>query len=164
MLTAELDAGKLLAGVDAMPAQVVAAVATKMRAVTINLQRHVINDKLHGQVLKQRSGKLARSIQQETHTDGDVVVGEVFSAGDVKYAAIHEFGGRTPPHDIVPNKAEALAFAIGGKTVFAKIVHHPGSQMPERSFLRSSLADQAGEIVEGLRQAALRGAQQALGQ
>lgn len=164
MLSLELDAGKLLAGVEAMPAQVVAAVATKMRQLTINLQRHVIQDKLHGQVLKQRTGKLARSIQQESHTDGDLVIGEVFSAGDVKYAAIHEFGGTTPPHDIVPNKAEALAFVMGGKTVFARVVHHPGSKIPERSFLRSSLADQASDITAGLKEAAIRGAQQALGQ
>jgi phage gpG-like protein len=164
MLRAELDAGKLIAGLDTMPAQVVAAVATKMKAITINLQRHVITDKLHGQVLKQRSGALARSIQQDSHVEGETVVGEVFSAGDVKYAAIHEFGGTTPPHDIVPNKAEALAFAIGGKMTFAKVVHHPGSRIPERSYLRSSLADQASDILAGLKQAAIRGAQQALGQ
>jgi phage gpG-like protein len=164
MLSATLDAGQLLASVDTMPAQVVAAVETKMRQLTINLQKHVINDKLHGQVLKQRSGKLARSIQQESHTDDEVVIGEVFSAGDVKYAAIHEFGGTTPAHDIIPNKADALAFMMGGKMVFARVVHHPGSKIPERSFLRSSLADQAAEITEGLKQAAIRGAQQALGQ
>jgi phage gpG-like protein len=164
MLSAELDAGKLIANLDAAPAQVIAAVEVKMRSITINLQKHVINDKLHGQVLQQRTGKLARSIQQDSHTDGDVVIGEVFSAGDVKYAGIHEHGGTTPAHDIVPNKADALAFMMGGKMVFARIVHHPGSKIPERSFLRSSLADQAAEITEGLKQAALRGAQQALGQ
>lgn len=164
MLKTELDAGKLISDVGTMPAQVVAAVTTKMRQVTINLQRHVVNDKLHGQVLKQQSGKLARSIQQDVHTDGDLVIGEVFSAGDVKYAGIHEHGGTTPAHDIIPNKADALAFMMGGKMVFAKIVHHPGSRMPERSFLRSSLADQSSDITAGLKQAALRGAQQAVGQ
>lgn len=164
MLSAELDAGKLLANIDAVPAQVVATVTTKMRAITKNLQRHVIADKLHGQVLKQRSGALARSIQEDVQTEGDTIIGEVFSAGDVKYAAIHEWGGVTAPHDIVPTKAEALAFVIGGKQVFARIVHHPGSHIPERSYLRSSLADQASEIVAGLKEAAIRGAQQALGQ
>jgi phage gpG-like protein len=162
MLRAELDAGKLIAGLDHMPAQVVAAVATKMKAITINLQRHVITDKLHGQVLKQRSGKLARSIQRETRTEGETVVGEVFSAGDVKYAAIHEFGGTTPPHDIIPTKAQALAFAIGGKMVFAKVVHHPGSRIPERSYMRSSLEDQAEDIIDGLKEAAIRAALKAV--
>lgn len=164
MLSAELDAGKLLANMDNVPPSVAASVLTKMRALMINLQRHVVTDKLHGQVLKQRSGVLARSIQEDARAEGDQVIGEVFSAGDVKYAAIHEWGGVTAPHDIVPTKAEALAFVIGGKQVFARIVHHPGSHIPERSYLRSSLADQAGEIVTGLREAAVRGAQQALGQ
>lgn len=162
MLSARLDAGKLLADLPAVPSQVVAAVATKMRLVTINLQRFIVQEKLNGQVLNQRSGKLARSIQQDSHTDGDEVVGEVFSAGDVKYAGIHEFGGTTPPHDIVPNKASALAFMIGGKQIFAKIVHHPGSRIPERSYMRSSLAEQADDIIDGLKEAAIRGAQQAV--
>ena len=78
------------------------------------------------------------------------VVGKVASSGDVKYAGIHEFGGKTPAHDIYPDKAKALAFMIGGKQVFAKVVHHPGSQMPERSFLRSSLSDMRQEILDGL--------------
>jgi hypothetical protein len=48
--------------------------------------------------------------------------------------------------------------------VFAKHVHHPGSQMPERSFLRSSLNDMAEEIFVGIRDAAMQGAREALGQ
>jgi hypothetical protein len=44
---------------------------------------------------------------------------------------------------------------VGGKQVFAKIVHHPGSVMPERSFMRSSLAEMRPEIIDGLRQAAV---------
>jgi phage gpG-like protein len=162
VLRAELDAGKLIAGLESMPTQVVAAIETKMQSITINLQRMVITEKLHGQVLKQRSGKLARSIQQESHTEGETVIGTVFSSGDVKYARIHEYGGKTPPHDIVPDKAGALAFMMGGKMVFARVVHHPGSVMPERSFLRSSLAEQAEEITTGLKEAALRAAQKAL--
>jgi hypothetical protein len=50
----------------------------------------------------------------------------------------------------VPDKAKALAFAIGGKQVFAARVNLPAVTMPERSYLRSSLAEMAEEIVEGL--------------
>jgi hypothetical protein len=67
-------------------------------------------------------------------------------------------GGHTAAHDIVPTKAEALAFMMGGQQVFAKIVHHPGSRIPERSFMRSGLFDMADEIVAGIRAAALEGA------
>lgn len=147
-----------------LPAPVQTALRVKILALAIKLQTHVVTDKLHGQVLNQRSGALARSIQQDVTESGSAIYGRVFSAGDVKYAAIHEYGGRTPAHDIVPKKGEALAFTIGGKQVFAKVVHHPGSQMPERSFLRSSLADMADEITAGIKQAALDGARQALGE
>jgi phage gpG-like protein len=85
--------------------------------------------------------------------DGDRITARVFSSGDVKYARIQEYGGRTPAHDIVPSKARALAFLIGGETVFARIVHHPGSTIPARSYLRSSLADMAGTIRDELNEA-----------
>ena len=69
------------------------------------------------------------------------------------YADIQEYGGRTSPHDIVPVKAQALRFMMEGKTVFAKIVHHPGSLIPERSYLRSALSDMQNQIVSELEQA-----------
>ena len=50
----------------------------------------------------------------------------------------------------MPDKAKALAFAVGGKQVFAARVNLPAVTMPERSYLRSSLAEMAEEIVEGL--------------
>jgi hypothetical protein len=47
---------------------------------------------------------------------------------------------------------------MGGKDVFATIVHHPGSTMPERSFMRSSLAEMKDDIVSGIKEAAGEGA------
>jgi phage gpG-like protein len=97
-------------------------------------------------VLNPRSGALARSIVttiEQTATGVAVTVG---TNGDVKYAAIHEFGGTIPPHQIVPEKAKALAFAIGGKQVFTARVQIPAVTMPERSYLRVSLAEMADAI------------------
>ncbi len=45
---------------------------------------------------------------------------------DVRYALIHELGGR-----IVPKNAKALSFVIGGERVFAKSVN-----IPPRPYLR----------------------------
>jgi phage gpG-like protein len=134
---------QLLLNMERLPPVVAQALADKLDAVILpTLQTHVVRDKLHGQVLHQRSGQLARSIQmRKAELTGTAVMGWVYSAGDVKYAGIHEFGGKTAPHDIYPTKADALHFVVGGREVFAKVVHHPGSQMPERSFLRSSLHD-----------------------
>ena len=88
------------------------------------------------------------------------VIGKVAQSGDVKYGGIHEFGGRTPAHVIEAKKAAALHFVMGGKDVFAKRVNHPGSQMPERSFMRSSLRDLRDEIIDRLQAAVKRGMEQ----
>lgn len=41
-------------------------------------------------------------------------------------ALIHHNGTR--PHEIRPRTASVLAFEIGGQTVFATVVHHPGTK------------------------------------
>ncbi|MGN6817803.1 MAG: hypothetical protein ACTHJR_03940 [Sphingomonas sp.] len=164
MLSMTIDADGVLAGMEAMPSQVTAAVVTRMAELTTELQRHVIDDKLQGQLLHQRSGRLAAAIERSQRINGDIVEGEVFVAGDVPYAAILEHGGSTPPHEIVPDKAKALAFVAGGKHVFARVIHHPGSTFPARPYLESALADQAAEISASLKSAALEAAAKAAGQ
>ena len=131
-----------------MPESVRTALLRKVTSLTLLLEAHVKNDKLSGQVLNTVSGRLKRSIQGEVRDDGYRITGSVFSSGDVPYASIHEFGGRTSPHDIFPVKAQALSFMMGGKRVFAKYVRHPGSLMPERSYLRSALSDMKTQIAE----------------
>ena len=107
----------------------------------------VKNDKLSGAVLNAGSGTLRDSIAANVSADADGVVASVGSEGDVKYAAIQEYGGKTSAHEILPIKAQALAFVVGGAQVFARRVEHPGSVIPERSSLRSSLDDMRDEIA-----------------
>lgn len=153
MLTIEVQGDTaLIARLTAMPSAVHAALLTKVTALDLALEAKV-KAKLSGEVLNVRSGALRRSIFGTIDDAPTMVVGKVQSSGDVKYAGIHEFGGKTPAHDILPDKAKALHFFAGGREVFAKIVHHPGSTMPERSFLRSSLADMKDQIVAGLNEA-----------
>lgn len=133
---------------DAMPTAVRSILRTKLHSLQIELKTH-IRDKLSGQVLNVVTGALRRSITAAPLAEiGDTIVAEVFSSGDVKYAGIHEFGGKTAAHDIYPKDAQALHFMMGGNEIFAKVVHHPGSRMPERSFMRSGLADMATRILE----------------
>ena len=146
---------ELSQSIAAYTAAVEAALAVKAADLAEHLRAHVVQDKLSGQLLQVRTGALRDSIQAEVILGSDQVLARVFSSGDVKYAAIQEYGGRTPAHDIVPDKAKALAFLMGGETVFARIVHHPGSTIPEHAYLRSSLADMAGEIVGELKAAAI---------
>lgn len=139
--------------------------AKLLRAVTkivFTLEAYIKTQKLSGQVLKVRTGALKSSIQSRVEDKGALAVyGYVYSAGNVKYAAIHEFGGQTPPRVIVPRKAAVLAFMVGGKQVFARSVNHPGSKMPERSFLRSALKDKRVWIANELHEAVRVGVQAA---
>ena len=133
-----------------------------MQRLMIDLQRKVKEEKLSGQVLQNRTGTLRRSINQTVTADGSSITGQVGT--NVVYAAIHEFGGKTAPHLIEAKNAAALAFIApwgpgkgpGGLSFF-KSVHHPGSQMPERSFLRSALQDMQGQIEETLAKAVIDG-------
>lgn len=45
---------------------------------------------------------------------------------DVNYATYVENG--TKPHLIRPRRRQVLKFKVGGKTVYAKVVHHPGTK------------------------------------
>lgn len=97
-----------------------------------------------------RTGNLLNSVEatKKVYRDAsDNVVGEIGSQG-VPYARIHEFGGRTKAHDIRPRVADALHFMAGGKEVFAKVVHHPGSNIPARPYLRPALAATEEKILK----------------
>jgi phage gpG-like protein len=113
-----------------------------------------IQQKLSGEVLQTRSGALAASIISSIENDGSDTSVSIFSTG-VPYAAIQEFGGKTAAHDIVAVKAKALTFSMGGHRIFAKNVHHPGSTIPARSYLGSSLAEMRDDIESGFKQAIL---------
>lgn len=106
-------------------------------------------------------GPLYQSIQGEMTEEIGAVSGRVYSDG-VPYAAIQEFGGKTPPHVIVPRNASVLAFMMparmglssgGGMNgmVFAKLVNHPGSNIPERSYARLALVQQRVPFEAGIR-------------
>ena len=131
------------------------ALQRKVTEFALLLEAYVKTNKLSGQVLNKITGSLSASIQHRVEAVGSAIWGFVFSAGDVKYAAIHEYGGVIPAHDIYPTKAQALAFAMGGDTIFAKHVHIPEVHMPERSYLRSSLQEWAQRIETGLKQTAI---------
>ena len=142
------------ARLDGLPAALAAALAAKSAELSAALADRVRNDKLSGAVLNVRSGALRDSIAADVSSDGDGVVASVGSVGDVKYAAIQEYGGKTGAHEILPDKAKALAFLAGGAKCFARRVEHPGSVIPERSYLRSTLDEMSDEIVSALAESA----------
>jgi hypothetical protein len=52
---------------------------------------------------------------------------------------------------------------MGGRQVFAKVVHHPGSVIPERSFMRTGLRDHAAMISREMKEAVIQGLLRAQG-
>lgn len=136
----------------AVPERLRLALSAKADALAVELQSR-IQQKLSGAVLDQKSGALIRSITTTIDDGADEVSVTLATSPDIKYAAIYEYGGIIPPHQIVPDKAKALAFVVGGKQVFASRVNLPAIAMPERSYMRSSLAEMADEIRDGLSEA-----------
>lgn len=156
MLSVSLDGDEaLVSRFRDLPRAVQAALRAKAEALAEALRLHVVQDKLSGQILQTRSGALRNAIAAEASSDGGRLLIRLFARGDVRYAAIQEYGGRTPAHDIVPDKAKALAFVIGGRTAFARIVHHPGSTIPARPFMAPALAEMKPQILSELKAAAL---------
>lgn len=146
------------AALGALLERIRAALVAKAGVLAAKLQAK-IGQKLSGEVLQMKSGALAGSLGVTIEeTSGGVVV-RLATSADVKYAAIHEFGGVIPPHEIVPDKAKALAFLVGGRQAFAARVNLPAIAMPERSYMRTSLAEMADDIRDELAATAIEAIQ-----
>ena len=149
----------VVARLDSMPLRIHARLLPTMRALDVKLHALVVS-KLSGAVLHRRTGRLAQSQNMRlTDSPTEIAAAVGFNRGTVPYGAIHEFGGTTRAHVIEAINAATLRFQVGGKTVFAKKVNHPGSKIPERSFLRSSLKEMAPEAIAEIKAAAVTEAQ-----
>lgn len=134
----------------AMPARVHDRLVATMQRLGVDLKARV-DENLSGAVLHRRSGRLAAAQRVEIDDDGAQVTLSVgFDPTEVPYGAIQEYGGTTRAHLIEAKNAKALAFTVGGRLRFAKRVQHPGSKIPERSFLRSALAAIAPRALDAL--------------
>jgi len=140
---------------DQIPGKVAAALRRAVEAEAIKLTAYVKEQKLSGQALKTQTGTLQRSIDYQLQDEGGRIAATVGT--NLVYAAIHEYGGTTRAHVIEARRGKTLAFQMGGQDVFFKRVNHPGSHMPERSFLRSSLEENAGSIKAAIEQAVAEG-------
>lgn len=139
--------------------QIIQAVAQKMEQLMIQLQAKIVGGKLQGQVLHHRTGKLANSIRViPVVQSGGSIVGMVEGGGGTAfYGRIHEYGG-------VVQIPEFTRRVSGGKeAIKARLTNKAGSMpgtvrahtatFPERSFMRTSLAEHREAIFAGLTQA-----------
>lgn len=107
---------------------------------------YVRTTKLSGQVLKNRTGTLRRSILPKAKYEGGELVGKVGT--NVSYAKPHEFGGtfRVPAHSRMQTQAFGRPIAPVRVNVSAHTV-----RFPERAFLRPSLKEKRDEVMAALR-------------
>ena len=157
MITAQIDAARAVAKLAALPGEVRGGVRETMQAEMLELLA-TVQAKLSGGVLNSRTGNLRASIQAELGEDDTSIAARVFSDGSVPYARIQEYGGRIEIPEMTPVNAKALAFAWHGRMVFAKRTAAHAVTMPERSYLRSSLAEFADSFVDGIRKVAAKAA------
>lgn len=93
------------------------------------------------------TGRLRASIRIESRRT--FTLRSVFTVGsDVSYAPMVHDGTR--PHIIRPKRAQALRFRVGGRIVYAKVVHHPGTRA--RPFLDRALREVAAQRGYSFRQ------------
>src|SRR6266700_2150115 len=102
----------------------------RLNKEAVKLQSFIVSEKLQGQVLHHRSGKLAGSIRPGTLATPENLAVEVLGGGGPAwYGRVHNYGG-------------TFAFIRRGK---------PGKMtFPKRNFMESSLAERADLIREGL--------------
>jgi hypothetical protein len=150
MITTTIDAAAAIAKLAAMKDRLRANVRGAADEDAARLLA-IVQGKLSGEVLNSRSGALFRSIRVESVEDADGVGARVFSDGSVSYARIQEYGGRVNIPALEPVRAKALAFAYGGRMVFAKSAAAHVAHIPERSYMRSSLAEFAATFADGVR-------------
>src|SRR5208283_1756428 len=132
MLTVEIDGdAELRARFAAMPESIRAALARKIAGLAQRLEDKIKNDKLSGEVLRARSGRLRQSIAARLEESGAAL----FAVG-VKYAAAQEYGFDGAESVSAHSRAirEAFGRAITPKTIFVNAFSRH-MRLPERSYM-----------------------------
>lgn len=157
ILNARVDDATAQLRLRSMGIRVRERVRVELERQAIRLVRIVKEEKLSGQVLKNRTGRLRRSINYRMSIGpGDAIVATVGT--NVPYAHIHEYGfegmetvrahvRRIRSRD-VQERGKQLAQGVGFVREHERHMH-----MPVRSFLRSTLREQFPTIRAALREA-----------
>ncbi|MDO5058581.1 MAG: HK97 gp10 family phage protein [Neisseria sp.] len=107
------------------------------------LQKRIKTDKLLGQVLNRRTGNLRANIVRQMEQNGKVLSGVVGIAPGAPYGKLHEYGFSGTVSVPAHIRMQKQAFGRRLKTPLAVKVsaHTRKLNLPERSFMRTALAD-----------------------
>jgi phage gpG-like protein len=138
----------LIFRMQALPENIKIRLVPVIARLASKLQRHVMQDKLSGQVLHNITGTLRRSINYKMHDTSSSVFATVGT--NVSYAAIHEYGfsGVVTVREHLRTITQVWGRQLlGGPKQIMVRAHPMRMKMPERSFLRSALGDMKDEII-----------------
>lgn len=123
--------------------------------LSIELQAKIKREKLTGQVLKTRTGTLRRSINFRVDKTTTDIIGRVGIGADAaKYGIMHEFGFKGVEN--VRGHLRTIKQAFGRSIAPRQIVvssHTRTVNYPERSFMRTALAEMRPQIQEQISKA-----------
>lgn len=154
MIKAELIGGEqLVARLGLFGPRLRGGLEQSIARMTMELLRRVKADKLSGQVLKVRTGRLRRSINERLEGQGTTqVTGTVGT--NVVYGKVHEYGGLMTVRAHQRRMTQAFGKPVTPRMVDVK--QHTVNY-PARSFLRTALAELEpvikAELQRGVREA-----------
>lgn len=148
---------KLVPFLRTIPVNVEKELKQEVEKLSISLVGKVQKEKLSGQVLKNRTGTLRRSINYKVEATQYSIYGTVGS--NKSYAAIHEYGFHGPVNvrEHLRMIKQAFGRAINPKEITVR-AHTRQVNLPEKSFLRSALREFEPTVISRLTAAAERGA------
>ncbi len=137
-------------------AKVRIAAKSSLDAWATELAGYIKAEKLSGQVLNRRSGKLSRSVYPYKPADtGTAISGGARAGLDVPYAKLHEYGLQRNIVVSAHFRMQTMAWGKPMATPREVLVNQHSSYInaPERSYMRSSLREQAPDGIAQLRAA-----------
>lgn len=146
----------------AAPENIQNALQTSVSRMALRLLARVKGDKLSGQVLKVKTGRLRRSINQRVEREGSGVYGYVGT--NVDYGRVHEYGfkgGVVSVRAHLRKVTQAFGKTLPTTKQSQVGAHTRNVKLPEKSFLRSALRELQPEIERSMRNAVQAAAKRA---
>lgn len=131
-----------------MGPDVKSAMQDSIGVLVLRLATKVQKDKLSGQVLNVRSGRLRRSISSKVSVGGNMVTG--IAGTNVEYARKHEYGFDGIEHVSAHLRLIKQAFGKSLRSpVYVQVRSHPRDvAYPAHSFMRTALEGMRTEIIQ----------------
>lgn len=139
------DDGNVSAYLFGLASRLHQSILTSMSRIGIHLQAYIQDQKLSGDPLAQRTGKLKGSIRFQVQDRGDTVSVQVMGGGGIApYGAVHEYGGtfNIPRHMSMSRLGKAYS------------VREHQATYPQRAFMVPSLEENEDLYYEMTQQAA----------